>query len=71
LAVRLPGHMNVPLTRAGVPNDPIFEFAEINSESEIAGVAPITGANDGVNPSARRDTSSPVYRTPILNADKT
>jgi len=68
VAGRMPGHMNVLLAEANVPYELLSDL-ELNSEMEQCDVALIIGANDVVNPDARRPGSS-IAGMPIFDVDK-
>ncbi len=70
VAGRMPGHMNVLLAEANVPYDQLHDMDEINPDFETTNVVLVIGANDVVNPTARTNTTSPIYGMPILDVDK-
>jgi NAD(P) transhydrogenase subunit beta len=69
VAGRMPGHMNVLLAEAGVPYDKLFDRDEINQEFPGTDVVLVIGANDVVNPAARR-AGSALAGMPILDVDQ-
>ena len=69
VAGRMPGHMNVLLAEADVPYTQMLQLDEANAALESCEVALVIGANDVVNPAARRPGNA-VSGMPILDVDK-
>ena len=69
VAGRMPGHMNVLLAEANVPYTQLAEMDRVNPEFPLADVALVIGANDVVNPAARRPGNA-ISGMPILDVDR-
>jgi NAD(P) transhydrogenase subunit beta len=69
VAGRMPGHMNVLLAEADVPYEQLLDLEQANDTLARADVALVVGANDIVNPAARRPGTA-LSGMPLLDADR-
>ncbi|MGB8651933.1 MAG: NAD(P)(+) transhydrogenase (Re/Si-specific) subunit beta [Mycobacteriales bacterium] len=69
VAGRMPGHMNVLLAEADADYDQLKDLEETNPELTRTDVALVVGANDVVNPAARRPGTE-ISGMPILDVDR-
>ena len=69
VAGRMPGHMNVLLAEVDIPYEKLVESDNINPHLDTVDMAIVLGANDVVNPDARKPDSA-IAGMPIVDVDK-
>ncbi len=69
VAGRMPGHMNVLLAEAHTPYEILKDLEEVNGEFQNTDAVLVVGANDVINPAARRK-GSPLSGMPILSVEQ-
>jgi NAD(P) transhydrogenase subunit beta len=62
--------MNVLLAEANVPYDDLYDLDMINDDFARTDAVLIVGANDVVNPAAKKDPESPIYGMPVFNVEQ-
>jgi NAD(P) transhydrogenase subunit beta len=68
VAGRMPGHLNVILSEAGVEYDALLtDVDDANAALTRADAVMVIGANDIVNPDAKESPGSPIYGMPIID----
>jgi NAD(P) transhydrogenase subunit beta len=69
VAGRMPGHMNVLLAEANVPYDRLFDIDAINDDFARTDAVLVVGANDVVNPAAKKDPKSPIHGMQVFDVE--